>query len=165
MKRDYDIPELCLDWVVPRQVAALACPAPDQLPLLAQLGFRVLVSLNEAPPETPTVRRHGLQHVKIPFANYTAPTQEQVSEFVTALTERLQRGETVAVHCQAGVGRTGTMLACYFVSLGMSPTEAIEYVRQRRPGAVETDEQERAIRDYWLRVRCGASDPDTPGQP
>ncbi len=164
MKRDYDVPELCLDWVIPGQVAALACPGPDQLPLLARLGFHVLVSLNEDPPETAAVLREGLEHVRIPFADYTAPTQQQIGEFVAALAERLRRGQTVAVHCQAGVGRTGTMLACYFVSLGMSPTEAIEHMRRRRPGAVESDEQERAIRDYWVRMQGGRHRPGDPAQ-
>ena len=52
------------------------------------------------------------------------------------------------MHCGAGMGRTGTMLACYLVGKGYSFQDALAHVRQRRPGSVETLEQEGVIRDY-----------------
>ena len=45
------------------------------------------------------------------------------------------------MHCGGGLGRTGTLLACYYVRRGLSPEEAIAWVRAGRPGAVETPEQ------------------------
>jgi atypical dual specificity phosphatase len=153
MKAEYDIPELCLDWVIPERLAALAAPDEAQLARLARLGFGVLISLNESPPPSAAVIRHGMDHVAISFADHTAPAPEQIERFVSVVADRLATGQTVGVHCAAGVGRTGTMIACYLVSTGMTPEQAIATVRRRRPGAVETTEQERAVWDYWRRLR------------
>jgi atypical dual specificity phosphatase len=65
----------------------------------------------------------------------------------------------VAVHCGAGLGRTGTVVAAYFVTRGMGPREAVAKVRDLRPGSVETAEQERAIEAYARRLKTGAEKP------
>ena len=67
-------------------------------------------------------------------------------------------GMAVAIHCAAGLGRTGTVLAAYFVAKGLSAREAVERVRQLRPGSVETVEQERAIERYAARAGRRASE-------
>jgi atypical dual specificity phosphatase len=61
-------------------------------------------------------------------------------------------GMGVAIHCAAGLGRTGTVLAAYFVAKGLSPREAVDRVRELRPGSVETVEQERAVERFAARA-------------
>jgi atypical dual specificity phosphatase len=64
------------------------------------------------------------------------------------------QGKAVAVHCHAGYGRTGTMLSCYLVTQGYPAGDAIAFVRRKRPGSVETDEQERFVAEFeqdWRR--------------
>jgi atypical dual specificity phosphatase len=63
-----------------------------------------------------------------------------------------EAGMAVAIHCAAGLGRTGTVLAAYFVAGGLSSREAVEKVRDLRPGSIETVEQERAIERFAARV-------------
>jgi atypical dual specificity phosphatase len=54
----------------------------------------------------------------------------------------------VAVRCIAGLGRTGTILACYLVSMEMPANNAIIVIREWRPGSIETLEQEAVVYEY-----------------
>ena len=74
---------------------------------------------------------------------------------VAAIADALASGRRVAVHCGGGLGRTGTLLACYLVSAGCAPDEAIRRVRAARPGSIETPEQEQAVRRYAQRLGEG----------
>jgi atypical dual specificity phosphatase len=77
-----------------------------------------------------------------------APTMEQLEQAVESIERSGRAGMAVAVHCTAGHGRTGTILAAYFVNRGMSAVEAIEHVRKLRPGSIETTEQEYIVKEY-----------------
>lgn len=152
MMRDYDDPELGLDWILPEELAALPCPDTDQLPRLADLGIKLLVSLNARPPSTAAVEAAGMLHLKLPFANGTAPDVDLIEQFVVAVEASLKRGEPVAVHCDAGLGRTGTMIAAYLVSTGKTAHEAMDDVRDRHRGSIETSLQERAVINWWDKL-------------
>ena len=65
----------------------------------------------------------------------------------------------VAIHCAAGLGRTGTVLAAFFVAGGLS-RDAIVKVSDLRPGSVETAEQELAIERY--ANNRGGPEPEKP---
>jgi atypical dual specificity phosphatase len=81
-------------------------------------------------------------------ADFTSPSPEQLQAGVKAMREAIDAGERVAVHCGGGLGRTGTLMACYLVARGASADAAIAHVRRMRPGSIETREQEQAVRDY-----------------
>jgi atypical dual specificity phosphatase len=70
----------------------------------------------------------------------------------------------VAVHCGAGLGRTGTVLAAYLVAGGEEARAALARVRELRPGSVETADQERAIEAY-ARRRAGGDQPVSESEP
>jgi atypical dual specificity phosphatase len=57
---------------------------------------------------------------------------------VAAIEAALAGGRRVAVHCGAGLGRTGTLVACYLTRRGVRPDDAIARLRALRPGSVET---------------------------
>jgi len=58
------------------------------------------------------------------------------------------------VHCAAGMGRAGTILACYFVKYeSFSATDAINKIRVARPGSIQSEVQELAISFYEKHVK------------
>lgn len=61
------------------------------------------------------------------------------------LRAHLRRGARVLVHCRGGLGRSGTMAARLLVELGWPARQAIAAVRAQRPGAIETQAQERHV--------------------
>lgn len=60
------------------------------------------------------------------------------------VAERLQRGETVLIHCAGGVGRTATLAVCVLLALGEPAGEARSAV-SRAGSTVETAPQSRLI--------------------
>lgn len=142
-------------WVDRPKLAGLAYPnGPDDLRWLRQNGIDVLVSLTEEPVPRRWVNEAGLMLVHVPVADMDAPTDRQFDTLLDTITRATAAGMGVAVHCAAGKGRTGTVLAAYFVGQGKSAEEAIDTVRRLRPGSVETADQERAI-DAFARRRNG----------
>lgn len=140
-------------WVVSGRLAALAEPVEvEEFRWLREQGIEVLISLTETPPPRQWINEVGLMQVHVPVPDMTAPTQEQLEQIVSTIHKASEAGLGVAIHCTAGLGRTGTALAAYLVSLGKSAQEAIDQVRALRPGSIETAAQEQAIVDfaqYW----------------
>jgi atypical dual specificity phosphatase len=140
-------------WVIEDDLAAMAHPGTGDaldaaLECLARKGIVLLVSLTTDPVDATTARAHGINVLHLPIDDFTAPTQQQIVQFVAEVRTTIADGGAVGVHCGAGIGRTGTMLAGYFVSDGMTADEAIAHIRELRPGSVETEAQEQAVRDY-----------------
>jgi protein-tyrosine phosphatase len=88
----------------------------------------------------------GLEVVRFPIVDVQPPREAAAARAVIDLAlARVADGKTVVFHCRGGLGRAGTMAACALVGLGQAPEEAIARVRQVRPGAIETREQERFV--------------------
>ena len=123
----------------------------EDLEFAAEQKLGALVSLTETALDEGEIAAAGLEYLHLPVADMKAPALEDCRRFVDFVTERNEQGVAVLVHCVAGRGRTGTMLACFFVRQGCGPTEAIERVRRLRPGSVETEAQEAVVFEYAAR--------------
>jgi len=83
---------------------------------------------------------------QIPVPDWTAPTEPDVARFCALLDRELASGSVVYVHCLAGCGRTGTMMACYLVYRDrVRPLDAISRIRGLRACSVETRAQADAV--------------------
>ena len=139
-------------WVDKPHVAGSALPrSADDLAWMRQNGVDVLVSLTEDPPPRRWVNDAGLLLVHVPVFDMQAPTGEQLDRAIDTIFQAKKAGMGVAVHCAAGLGRTGTVLAAYFVSQGLAADTAIDKVRRLRAGSVETGEQADAVRAFARR--------------
>nr|XP_032825586.1 protein tyrosine phosphatase domain-containing protein 1 isoform X1 [Petromyzon marinus] len=82
------------------------------------------------------------------WKDYGVASLTTILDMVKVITFALQEGK-VAIHCHAGLGRTGVLIACYLVFAGrMHPDQAILYVRARRPNAVQTRGQLLCVREF-----------------
>ncbi|KAL1512484.1 hypothetical protein ABEB36_002069 [Hypothenemus hampei] len=150
-KETYEAP-WNFSWIIPGILAGSSYPQTiSNLHFLKEEGISHLVTLSpdHIPPNT---NFPGIKWTYIPIEEFKAPTLDDMNTFIELCTSSRDENKAIAVHCRAGWGRTGTMVAIYFVKfLNMSPDSAITKIRMMRPWSVETYEQEKAValfRDY-----------------
>jgi atypical dual specificity phosphatase len=97
-------------------------------------------------------RENGMDVVHIPVPDFGIPEDlESWSHGLETAVEAAKNGTNVAIHCLAGIGRTGTFLACLAKEhLDMEGEKAILWVRETLPGAMENWRQEGFVNDFQL---------------
>lgn len=146
------MPPQGFSWVEKPLLAALGRPSDaDDMAWLRHQGVELLIALTEDPPRRDWVNDAGLLVMHVPVVDMEAPTQAQLDRCVSAIERANGRSMGVAVHCGAGLGRTGVILAGFLVAQGLSAQNAIAKVRRLRPGSVETDEQAEAVVEFARR--------------
>lgn len=138
---------------VDEHLAGMPRPYDDDVPWLVDQGITLLVGLRLDPFVSEPLDAAGIDYLHLPIEDFQPPTLEQQIAFVEAARARVAAGERVGVHCTAGLGRTGTMLATWFVAHGMAPRDAIDEVRALRPGSIETEAQEEAVVRFATATR------------
>jgi protein-tyrosine phosphatase len=122
----------------------------------AGAGVEVVVTLMEdeeldriCPGFLPALERHGLESLRFPIRDFGAPRSDQAGAFcafVEDVRQRLGRGQSVLVHCNAGLGRTAVFLATLLRGCGLPGDAVAEIRRIYEPHAMEGAAQEAFVR-------------------
>ncbi len=136
-------------WVIDNRLAGSGMPTSyNEIEWLKRNKIKAILTVKEEP--LPSEWIDGLAYMHIYSQDLMAPQIEDIDKGVNFIDEMLRNDIPVLVHCAAGKGRTGTMLAAYFIKYhGLSVIEAIEKVRRLRNGSIQSRYQELALDLYY----------------
>ncbi len=140
-------------WIEKDRLAAMARPGGKRdlkvdLAFLQKAGIEVLISLTEVPIPAEILEQYGMEGLHLPVKDFTPPTLNQIEQFLKTVKRTQEENKALGIHCTAGKGRTGTMVATYLVEQGLTAEKAIVEIRRLRPGSVETIDQEKRVAEF-----------------
>ncbi len=147
-----------LVWVYPKRLAGVPRPGlledvESDVAGLSSLGVDVLVCLEEQQTvPADLLRRHGIESIWVPIEDMNVPSTETALGLCLRLGSAIDAGRVVAVHCRAGLGRTGTMLAAFLIWEGAQPLDALERVRLLQSRFVQSEAQVAFLDSFALAV-------------
>ncbi|KAG0271779.1 Dual specificity protein phosphatase cdc14a [Linnemannia exigua] len=117
-------------------------------------NVQCIIRLNDKTYDKAHFTARGIEHVDMIYPDGTCPPWYIVEQFFE-VCERvaMDQGGVVAVHCMAGLGRTGTLIGAYLMRhFDMSARETIAFLRLMRPGSVVGPQQNWLAENEW-RIR------------
>jgi atypical dual specificity phosphatase len=138
------------NWVSEGKIMASVYPLDlDYLIFLRESeDIRTSINLSEYPWPDGWQEGSGISNHHFPVVDMTAPSEIDVKRIIEIIDEN---EGPVMIHCAAGIGRTGTVIALYLVEHGMEPGEAVSLVRKKRPGSIQTYSQESMVHKWTSR--------------
>ena len=132
-------------WLLENKLAGSAIPTSiDEVQWVIDQGVKSIVTVREEPLDGIWIK--DVKYLHMPSNDMGVPEFVDLVSAVDFIHNRITNDEPVMVHCLAGMGRTGTLLACYLVKhQKMSADEAIQKVRAERPGSIQSFPQEEII--------------------
>ena len=123
-------------WIIEEKLAGSAIPtSKEEIDWIKQEGVKSIVTIREEPLEDEWIKDVNYLHVH--SNDMGIPEFSDLVNSVHFIHQRITNDEPVMVHCLAGLGRTGTILACYLIKYeDMTADDAIEKVRRERHGSI-----------------------------
>ncbi|MDA4126785.1 MAG: dual specificity protein phosphatase family protein [Thaumarchaeota archaeon] len=141
-------------WIEKGKLAGSGYPASrKQLEWIAAQGIDVVLTLTEKPLPTELTDGVSMEFVHLSMRDHGAPDPIVLDRGTTLIQTRIDEGKKVLVHCLAGEGRTGCVLAAYLIlTRKIDGDEAISFLRAIKPSFVES-RQEAAVRSFAEEVK------------
>ena len=149
-------PDEPLHAQLPRSLSALqrdkSLPTPfkNVLTHFGERGIGLVVRLNSELYSPSYFTALGIKHLDMIFDDGTCPPLNLVRKFVNLAHNTIAKRKGIAVHCKAGLGRTGCLIGAYLIYRhGFTANEIIAFMRFMRPGMVVGPQQ------HWLHLNQG----------
>ena len=135
-------------WLIEGKLAGSAIPtSKDEIKWMQEEGVKSIVTIREEPLDEDWTA--GMNYLHVLSDDMGVPSFDDLKSSVDYIDKKIQNKEPVMVHCLAGLGRTGTILACYLIKYEkMSAIDAIQHVREKRHGSIQSFVQEEMIFQY-----------------
>lgn len=153
--------------LLPRTVAdleghpTLPQPFKNVLEHFSDKNIGLVVRLNSPLYSPSYFESLGIQHLDMIFDDGTCPPLSTVRKFIRLAHETITvKKKGIAVHCKAGLGRTGCLIGAYLIYRhGFTANEVISFMRFMRPGMVVGPQQhwlhlnQLTFREWWIEER------------
>jgi len=120
---------------------------------LQRVGVSVLISLTQSPVSSEALQPFNIQGIAFPIEDMGVPQLAQAEQLCIQVEQLINQGESIAYHCRAGMGRTGTMLAAQLIWQGYSAMNALETARRTEPRWIQSDAQITFLTDFEKYIK------------
>ena len=117
------------NWVIEKQIAASGIPQSKK-----DISF-ILVLTTTFP--NAFLNNSSLKIKHLSLIDHSIPSIDKIIEALDFIQTSIDSNFAILIHCRAGKGRTGTILASYFVNSGWDVQKSIKHIRKLRPGSIE----------------------------
>jgi atypical dual specificity phosphatase len=137
----------------------------DDIERLQRQGIGAVINLcAERQDDLSRLSQAQMTSLWLPVIDTCAPTLAQITQGIEWIEQQLHSGRTIYIHCAAGVGRSATMLACWYMyAWGMGVQDILLFLKARHPQISPTRRQMRQLHAFAALLQQSATQGDGDG--